>query len=248
MKVYTYCSYKSSPVGFQIGVFAYDKEKNENSYIPDTDKSLMNPFIISAFEDDRIDYVCYGKIPQEEAYLILLKKMKSESEDGIWKQLNLAFLFDASEYEQFLKMLVYLEVPQKYETNQSERKAHQNSMCRKLENLITLNPKDTETGISVPVSEMNEFMKQVDFHSPKQVKEHEKMYLIRFNEPEPLKEQPFFKFQKLYSDEITVKSKNAGMYVIKKKTPLLTEKNLILALNLLEILLLILILIKLYLT
>ena len=245
MKVYTYCSYKSSPVGFQIGVFAYDKEKNENSYIPDTDKSLMNPFIISAFEDDRIDYVCYGKIPQEESYLILLKKMKSESEDGIWKQLNLAFLFGASEYEQFLKMLTYLEVSQKYKTNQSERKAHQNSMCRKLENLITLNPKDTETGISIPVSEMNAFMKNVDFCSPKQVEEPEKMYLIRFNEPEPLKEQPFFKFQKLYSDEIIVKSENSGIYVIKKKNPLMTYQNSMLVLNICELILLTVILLKL---
>ena len=43
MTVYTYCSYKLSPVGFQIGKFKYDEDKRED-IIPDTNPEKMNRF------------------------------------------------------------------------------------------------------------------------------------------------------------------------------------------------------------
>jgi|GEM_PF-7112258 len=249
MTVYTYCSYKSSPVGFQIGVFVYDANQKDDTYILQTDKNQMEEFVISAFEDDRIDYVCYGKMPKSESFLILLKKMKFEGEGGFWKQLNLAFLFDSNEKHLFLKMLKYLKLYQKYSNNQDysaklqTRKKHQSEMAEKLEQLIEPNPEDGETGITVPASAVHELMQNISSKSEPDWK-FENLHIIRMNEPEPLKE-PIFQFEKLCSDEIKVVSKRLGNYIVKKKTPPMTYQNSILVLNICELILLTLILLKL---
>ena len=79
-------------------------------------------------------------------------------------------------------------------------------------------------------------------------------YIFRLNEPESIQETPPFRFKKLLPDDFVVKRKNtgtpikpenSGIYVVKKNllTEMLTEKNLMMALEILKILLLILILI-----
>lgn len=244
MILYTYCTYKLSDFGYQIGKFKCDKDKDDIKPCNDFDET--DRFIASLFEDDQIDYLCCGKIPDKKGYFIMLKNIKSEGENGIWKQMNFAFLFDYSEYDLFQKMIVYLEIPK-------EKKDNRKNQCEKLEKLIipapgkvSDNTKTIETGIVVSESEWKKLESRVNDKLPDEDEFFkDSFYIFRLNEPESMQETPPFRFKKLLPDDFVVKRKNSGIYVVKKNllTEMLTEKNLMMALEILKILLLILILI-----
>lgn len=95
MRAYVYCSYKFSPVGFQIGTIKYDAAQ-KNFYVP-TQNNLDN-FVIRAFEEGIVRKV-YGLIPDSNKYIFLVKKLQQNNVDDpnegmIDFYMNFAFEFD----------------------------------------------------------------------------------------------------------------------------------------------------------
>ena len=95
MRAYIYCSYKSSPAGFQIGTISHDAAK-KNFYIPS--KGEFNRFIIKAFEQNFIVKM-YGLLPEDGKYIFLVKNLKQRGIDDpnegmIDFYMNFAFEFD----------------------------------------------------------------------------------------------------------------------------------------------------------
>lgn len=95
MRAYIYCSYKFSPVGFQIGTIKYDAAQ-KNFYIPTKDK--LDDFVVNAFEQGFVSKV-YGLIPAGRKYIFLVKKLQRNdvedpNEGTIDFYMNFAFEFD----------------------------------------------------------------------------------------------------------------------------------------------------------
>ena len=95
MRAYVYCSYKFSPVGFQIGTIKYDAAQ-KNFYVPTKDK--LDNFVIKAFEEGFVRKV-YGLIPDSGKYIFLVKKLQKRdvedpNEGMIDIYMNFAFEFD----------------------------------------------------------------------------------------------------------------------------------------------------------
>ena len=95
MRAYVYCSYKSSPAGFQIGAISHDAAK-KNFYIPS--KGKFNNFVVKAFEQNFIGKM-YGLLPNGGKYIFLVKNLKQSgvndpNEGTIDFYMNFAFEFD----------------------------------------------------------------------------------------------------------------------------------------------------------
>ena len=103
MKVYIYCSYQSSPVGFKLGTIQYNSS-NKQYYIPtDTD---IEPFVQKSFEEGLIKAV-HGKIPESDKKILLIKKLQDTITDdkgnAIPIYMNFAFEFDDQDkFETFI--------------------------------------------------------------------------------------------------------------------------------------------------
>lgn len=84
IKVYTYCSYKFSPVGFRHGVFQLDTENSNNEYVVPTIDSDISPIVRNCFVEGLIQKAM-GKIPETTEYIILLKGLECDfvNEDGM---------------------------------------------------------------------------------------------------------------------------------------------------------------------
>lgn len=95
MRAYVYCSYKFSPVGFQIGTIKYDAAQ-KNFYVPT--KNNLDNFVVKAFEEGFVRKV-YGLIPNSDKYIFLVKKLQQNNVDDsnegmIDIYMNFAFEFD----------------------------------------------------------------------------------------------------------------------------------------------------------
>ena len=114
VKVNVYCSYKGSPVGFQIGSFSYDKDRCVDWNVPASPfqelSSDVSSFIKACFELGLVSSVC-GKSPKSENYIYLVKELEkldsaetgAENASGIKLYINLAFEFATKEeYESYL--------------------------------------------------------------------------------------------------------------------------------------------------
>ena len=103
MKVYIYCSYQSSPVGFKLGTIQYNSS-NKQYYIPtDTD---IEPFVQKSFEEGLIKAV-HGKMPESDKKILLIKKLQDIVTDDegntIPIYMNFAFEFDdPDKFETFM--------------------------------------------------------------------------------------------------------------------------------------------------
>lgn len=98
MRAYVYCSYKFSPVGFQIGTIKYDAAR-KNFYVPT--KNNLDNFVVKAFEEGFVRKV-YGLIPNSDKYIFLVKKLQQNNVDDpnegmIDFYMNFAFEFDNSD-------------------------------------------------------------------------------------------------------------------------------------------------------
>ena len=84
IKVYTYCSYKFSPVGFRHGVFQLDTENSNNEYVVPTIDSDISPVVRNCFVERSI-LKAMGKIPGTNEYIILFKGLECDfvNEDGM---------------------------------------------------------------------------------------------------------------------------------------------------------------------
>ena len=102
MRAYVYCSYKFSPVGFQIGAFDFDAAQ-KNFYVPT--KNALNDFVVKAFEQGSVSKM-YGRLPAGK-YIFLVKKLQKNNiedptEGTIDFYMNFAFEFDSfGEYKNF---------------------------------------------------------------------------------------------------------------------------------------------------
>ena len=96
MRAYVYCSYKFSPVGFQIGTITYDAAQ-KNFYVPT--KDALDDFVVKAFEQGFVKKM-YGLIPESRKYIFLVKKLQQNNvedpnEGTIDFYMNFAFEFDS---------------------------------------------------------------------------------------------------------------------------------------------------------
>ncbi|MBE8950286.1 MAG: hypothetical protein SR3Q1_06780 [Quinella sp. 3Q1] len=102
MRAYVYCSYKFSPVGFQIGAFDFDAAQ-KNFYVPT--KNNLNDFVVKAFELGSVSKM-YGRLPSGK-FIFLVKKLQKNNIDDpnegtIDFYMNFAFEFDDfGEYKNF---------------------------------------------------------------------------------------------------------------------------------------------------
>lgn len=103
MRTYVYCSYKFSPVGFQMGTIEYDAAQ-KNFYIPT--QTGLDDFVVTAFERGLVSKM-YGRIPDGDKYIFLVKNLKQydiddPNEGTIDFHMNFAFEFDNfSDYNNF---------------------------------------------------------------------------------------------------------------------------------------------------
>ena len=76
MKVYTYCSFDGSKVGFQMGTFRPDSSPSDGYYIPEP--KGINSTVRKAFENGIIRRI-YGKLPKDNSYVVMVKGIKSNT-------------------------------------------------------------------------------------------------------------------------------------------------------------------------
>lgn len=86
IKVYAYCSYKSSPVGYQYGVFQVDSDKKKEEYITPDIKENIPPLVKNVIDNPLSNGVniAVGKLPNSKEYIIVIKNLKCKftNEDG----------------------------------------------------------------------------------------------------------------------------------------------------------------------
>ena len=104
MKIYVYCSYKLSPVGFQPGVIEYDPDAVDD-YIPKNEP--LNKFVMTAFGEGIVKRA-FGLMPGTSKYIYVVKQLQKNNvvdanEGEIDLYMNLAFEFDGFEqYKNFV--------------------------------------------------------------------------------------------------------------------------------------------------
>lgn len=116
-RIYSYCSYKQSPAGFQLGsAYITDQEKIRLS------NDDLNGFVQSSFESGMIKEV-YGKLPRTDRYIYIVKKLKyvAEKEDEFAAiiHMNLAF-----EYDEFKDYIYFMKGIDKYSSEEIAEKFH----------------------------------------------------------------------------------------------------------------------------
>ena len=78
LKVYTYCSYKFSPIGFQHGVFQIDTEDTSEEYLIPVileNDTIASAFVRNCFVEGVIQSA-FGKIPEADEYLLIIKGLE----------------------------------------------------------------------------------------------------------------------------------------------------------------------------
>lgn len=97
MRAYVYCSYKFSPVGFQIGTIKYDAAQ-KNFYVPT--KNNLDNFVVKAFEEGFVRKV-YGLIPNSDKYIFLVKKLQQNNVDDSNEGMIDIYMNFALEFDNF---------------------------------------------------------------------------------------------------------------------------------------------------
>lgn len=146
MKIYIYCSYQSSPVGFKLGVIQYDSS-NKQYYIP-SNKDI-EPFVQKSFEEGLIKKV-YGKIPKLEKHLLLIKKLQDmiidDNENTIPVYMNFAFEFDdVNKFDTFMN---------NYRNNYSNNE----DLAKTLARAIVSDRSIEDFALKINASKLNEFV------------------------------------------------------------------------------------------
>lgn len=105
IKVYTYCSYKFSPVGFKHGAFQLDTENSNDEYVVPSSNSTP-PIVCTCFVQSLIKGA-EGKIPDTEEYIILLKGLECDfvNEDGEPSKKYGNFAFSTDEIESYNNLI-----------------------------------------------------------------------------------------------------------------------------------------------
>lgn len=96
-RIYSYCSYKQSPAGFQLGYAEVGEQERIHLSV-----SGINEFVRKSFETGVLKAV-HGKIPHTEKYIYILKKLKytSENEDEFASVVHMNFAFEFESYEEY---------------------------------------------------------------------------------------------------------------------------------------------------
>lgn len=105
IKVYTYCSYKFSPVGFKHGAFQLDTENSNDEYVVPSSNSTP-PIVCTCFVQSLIKGA-KGKIPDTDEYIILLKGLECDfvNEDGEPSKKYGNFAFSTDEIESYNNLI-----------------------------------------------------------------------------------------------------------------------------------------------
>lgn len=111
MKVYTYCSFDGSKVGFQMGTFRPESTLSDGYYLPEP--KGINSTVRKAFENGIIRRI-YGKLPKDNSYVVMVKGIKSNTDDNCsTKYCNFAFEFDGNDFNSYSEYRSFIENPQK---------------------------------------------------------------------------------------------------------------------------------------
>ena len=99
IRLYVYCSYKFSPVGFQLGIIDCTEGIREKYLIPKK-KSNVIDFIPCFFEEGLIQK-SYGYIPERKTYLFLQKKLSGVSQEDASVTIYINFAFEFDDYNKY---------------------------------------------------------------------------------------------------------------------------------------------------
>ena len=110
LKVYTYCSYKFSPVGFRHGVFEFDTDNYTDEYIVPVTDSATSSVVRNCFVEGLVQKAV-GKIPETNEYIILLKGLECDyvNEDGMPAKKYGNFAFSTANKETYINLKNYLD-------------------------------------------------------------------------------------------------------------------------------------------
>ena len=98
MKVYYYCSYDGSPVGFHIGRVDYSVPQENLLELKDKE---IDPFIRCCFESGLIRSA-FGKIPNNNNYFMLKKKLTGKKEEDSY-YMNIAII--SEDWDEFVQLM-----------------------------------------------------------------------------------------------------------------------------------------------
>ena len=224
MKIYTYCSYKLSPCGFQIAVFDYDS-KEENYFLPLKDSDKIEKFAEYIFEDGKTDYVSFGKIPDKDKYIVILKRMKYTDETlsfndvGYVKNLNMAFEFESDEIELYQKTCNYFGlfsiVKKGSEYTKLQKEKNLNKWAEDFSKMIVPDLDNGDTGLKVKASAVHDMIRKIEDTSIPEGVTSDKFFIIRLNESENSQKSEFM--LEKFNEELETKRKSTGLYIVKKK-------------------------------
>ncbi len=96
-RIYSYCSYKQSPAGFQLGFAEVGAQEQLHLSVNGIDE-----FVRKSFETSIIKAV-HGKIPHTNRYISIVKKLKytAENEDEYASVVHMNFAFEFESYEEY---------------------------------------------------------------------------------------------------------------------------------------------------
>lgn len=238
MKIYTYCSYKLSPCGFQIAVFDYDS-KEENYFLPLKDNDKIEDFAEYIFEDGKTDYVSFGKIPDKDKYIVILKRMKYTDETlsfndvGYVKNINMAFEFESDETELYQKTCNYLDLfpilKKSKEYTKSQKEKNLNKWAEDFAKMIVPDLDNGDTGLKVKASAVHDMIRRIEDTNISYNVTSNNFFIIRLNESEDSQKSEFM--LEKFNEELVTERKSTGLYVIKKKNfqPRILEEAIYLA-------------------
>lgn len=171
MKIYSYCSYEGSPCGFVLGSFEFHteaKDQQGSRFILQNDSVL--PIIQTVFECGSVDFV-FGNLPDKDTYWIVVKDLNAKNEKS-YRYLNFAFeTKNLREYQILLAGIL-------------NGYNNRSKLISRFSDFIVLRREDTEFGLLICASAVQEFWKECvkisrNYAIPKDLQINEQIYLFR---------------------------------------------------------------------
>lgn len=161
MKVYTYCSFDGSKVGFHLGTFQPDSSCKSDYYIPKKEK--INEKVRKAFESGIVKKI-YGKLSRNEPYIVMIKGLKSNGD--LKKYGNFAFEFD-NDFNNYSNYRNYLDTHTLDEISE------------KMNQFLIPDNTEKDYGIKISAKKFKEFIDEVSqsSYSVKDLGEKEFFYI-----------------------------------------------------------------------
>lgn len=108
LRVYTYCSYRSSPVGFCLGVIDMDSEPHEYLFpsVPKVTSAKIKEYFSGGLMND-----CFGGFQERGTYTCVVKSLEKEfyNEDGMLSKKYGNFAFETDRYDEYKRISINLK-------------------------------------------------------------------------------------------------------------------------------------------